>query len=121
LSNNYDQIEAQLRTNWTPIATPLFPRKSFIVDYKQVMNSPISMIFAITCQVVANKPLLRVKKWCFLQYKSEQVQLRNATFGITQRSAKIKTEERALRTFPSAVKSLSLLPVQKLQNDGTVN
>jgi hypothetical protein len=51
----------------------------------------------------------------------KQVQLRNATFGITQRSAKIKTEERALRTFPSAVKSLSLLPVQKLQNDGTVN
>jgi hypothetical protein len=50
-----------------------------------------------------------------------QVQLRNATFGITQLSAKIKTEERALRTFPSAVKSLSLLPVQKLQNDGTVN
>jgi hypothetical protein len=66
-------------------------------------------------------PIFSLRKSHSFVFNSQQVQLRNATFGITQRSAKIKTEERALRTFPSAVKSLSLLPVQKLQNDGTVN
>jgi alpha-D-xyloside xylohydrolase len=62
LDNYCDPIEAQLHSDWAPIATPLLPLKSLVVDYQRVTKPFIFAIFATTGNFARKYCKIRVKK-----------------------------------------------------------
>jgi hypothetical protein len=62
LSTKYGLIEAQLHSNWAPIANQLLLLKRLVVDYQRVTNPLIFAIFATKGNLARKYCKIRVKK-----------------------------------------------------------